>query len=200
MTHGARSVFLNVPFDKPYEPVFIGLVGALVYLGKNPRTVLDLAGGAATRMNRLINAIRESPFSVHDLSRVQISGRGAGAVPRFNMPFELGLAVVVSLSERQKPRHGFVVLESRRFRLQLSLSDMNGYDPLIHSGSQHGGIRAMFDAFAGERTADLKAAQRLVGRLSQVAGRLKRAHHTATVFNRLLCRDLIGAAIRLRNR
>jgi hypothetical protein len=87
------NVFLNIPFDKVYEPIFIGLVGALVHLGKRPTTVLELGGGAAPRMNRLINAIRGNTFSVHDLSRVEVSGRGAGAVPRFNMPFETGLAV-----------------------------------------------------------------------------------------------------------
>src|SRR5258706_7925846 len=116
MPQSASRVFLNVPLDKPYEPIFIGLVGALIHLGKYPTTVLELGGRSAPRLDRLIEAIRGNPFSVHDLSRVEPSRRGAGAIPRFNMPFELGLAVAVSLSHRGRPRHGFVLLESRRFR------------------------------------------------------------------------------------
>jgi hypothetical protein len=196
----ASGVFLNVPFDRPYEPIFIGLVGALVHLGKRPTTVLELGGGAALRIDRLISAIRENPFSVHDLSRVRLSPRAAGGVPRFNMPFELGLAVAVSRSDRRRPRHGFVLLESRPFRLQHSLSDMNGYDPLIHNDTQGGGIRLMFEAFSAAGSADLGPARRLVRRLREVAIQLKRDHRAETVFSRTICNELIDAASRLRGR
>ena len=199
MPRDANDVFLNIPFDGAYEPIFIGLVGALVHLGRRPTTVLELGGGAAPRMDRLIGAIRGNAFSVHDLSRVEPSGRGAGAVPRFNMPFELGLAVAVSRSESRRPRHGFVLLESKRFRLQRSLSDMNGYDPLIHHGTQSGAIHCMFEAFSAAEAADIGAARRLVRRLSQVADGLKRAHRAKTVFSRTMCNELIGMATRLRD-
>ena len=195
---GSR-VFLNVPFDKTYEPVFIGLVGALVHLGKRPTTVLDLGGSLAPRMDRLISAIRDNAFSVHDLTRVELSGTGAAAVPRFNMPFELGLAVAVSLIDRRQPRHSFVLLESKRFRLQRSLSDMNGYDPFIHNGTQGGAVRAMVEAFSEAGAEDMGAARRLVRRLGQVAERLKRTHRVRTVFNRTICGELIDAATRLRD-
>jgi len=150
-------------------------------------------------MDRLIGAIRGNPFSVHDLSRVEPSGRGAGAVPRFNMPFELGLAVAVSLSESRRQRHGFVLLESKRFRLQRSLSDMNGYDPLIHNGTQGGAIRSMFEAFSTAGPTDIGKARRLVRRLGQVAIALKRAHRSRTVFSRTICNELIGMAAKLRD-
>ena len=198
MAGDTTRVFLNVPFDKDYEPIFLGLLGALVHLGKHPTTVLELGGGAAPRMDRLIEAIRGNAFSVHDLSRVEPSGRGASAVPRFNMPFELGLAVAVSLSAHRRPKHGFVLLESRRFRLQRSLSDMNGYDPLIHNGTQGGAIRAMFEAFSTAGPADFGAARRLVRRLSEVAVGLKRAHGAKTVFSRTMCNELTEMATRLR--
>ena len=198
VSRSAGTVFLNVHFDKPYEPIFIGLLGALVSLGKRPTTVLELGGGAAPRLDRLIDAIRGNPFSVHDLSRIELSGRGVGAVPRFNMPFELGLAVAVSLSERRRPRHGFVLLETKPFRLQRSLSDMNGYDPLIHKGTQGGAVRTMFEAFAGRGAADITAARRLVRRLDQVADRLRRSHGASTIFSRAICDELTATATRLR--
>ena len=81
-----------------------------------------------------------------------------------------------SVPDEGRPRHGFVLLESRLFRLQRSLSDTNGYDPLIHRGSQGGVIRAMFEAFSTAGPADIGAARRLVRRLSQVADGFKRVY------------------------
>lgn len=192
-------VFLNVPFDGSYEPVFIGLVGALVFLGKRPTTVLELEGGAESRLDRLVAAIRDNPVSLHDLSRVELSGRRSGAVPRFNMPFELGIAVALSRSDPLRRRHGLVLMESRRFRIQRSLSDMNGFDPFIHNGTRGGAIRSVFEAFAVAGAADVGAARGFVRRLSDFAERLKREHRTRTVFTRTLCNELTEAATRLRD-
>jgi hypothetical protein len=79
------------------------------------------------------------PYSFHDLSRVELSH----GVPRFNMPFELGLAV--EMSHRQK--HRWFVFESKPYRLPRSLSDLNGTDPLIHDGRPEGLLRALADVF-----------------------------------------------------
>jgi len=74
---------------------------------------------------------------------------------------------------------------------------MNGYDPLIHGGTSSGAVRCMFEAFAEDREADLVRVRRLARQLSEVARTLKRQHGTRTVFHRLLCRELIGAAAAL---
>ena len=39
-----RSVFLNVPFDQGYEPLFVALISTLVALGRVPHSVLDRGG------------------------------------------------------------------------------------------------------------------------------------------------------------
>ena len=49
-------------------------------------------------LERLFELIERCAFSVHDLSRVELSLHRP-RVPRFNMPFELGLAVALSLSK-----------------------------------------------------------------------------------------------------
>jgi hypothetical protein len=196
MAEVSREVFLNVPFDRQYEPIFLGLIAALVHLGRRPTTVLDIEEVSAPRIDRLVAKLRRTPYSVHDLSRVELSGGRAG-VPRFNMPFELGLAVAVSRTPTDGTRHGFVLLERRPARLQRTLSDMNGYDPLIHGGTSSGAVRCMFEAFAEEREVDLVRVRRLARQLSEVARTLKRQHGTSTVFHRVLCRELIGAAAAL---
>jgi hypothetical protein len=195
-----RRVFLNIPFDSAYEPIFIGLFAALVHLGKRPVTVLQLGGGVAPRLDRLLEQIRSSAFSVHDLSRVQLSGRGCGAVPRFNMPFELGLAVAVARLDRIQSAHTCALLEARPFRLQRSLSDMNGFDPIIHNGTRAGAVRSMFEIFAVTSPADLRSALRLAARLARASKQLKRDHRTRTLFTRVVFNELFMAAALLRGR
>ncbi len=48
-----KSVFLNVPFDKRYEPIFLGLVTGLVSLGLKPRSVIEIPDSGEGRMKRL---------------------------------------------------------------------------------------------------------------------------------------------------
>jgi hypothetical protein len=94
------DVFINVPFDAEYENTFLALIASLVGLGLNPRCVLEVPP-AIDRLRRLYSLIRSCPFSLHDLSRVQVGRTGPFRVPRFNMPFELGLAAAVALDNDQ---------------------------------------------------------------------------------------------------
>jgi hypothetical protein len=94
------DVFINVPFDAEYENTFLALLASLVSLGLNPRCVLEVPP-TIDRLRRLYSLIRSCPFSLHDLSRVQVGRTGPFRVPRFNMPFELGLAAAVALDNDQ---------------------------------------------------------------------------------------------------
>lgn len=199
MTRDPRRVFLNVPFDSAYEPIFIGLMAALVHLGMRPTTVLQLGSDGSPRLDRLLEQVRGSGFSVHDLSRVRLSGRGGSAVPRFNMPFELGLAVAVARLLRGKSAHVFALLEARPFRLQRSLSDMNGLDPMIHNGTREGAVRCVFEIFSDARPTDLQRALRLAQELTQVSTQLKRDHGVRSVFSRVMFNELFAAATLLRD-
>jgi hypothetical protein len=42
-----KSVFLNVPFDKEYGPLFLALIAGLAGLGRTPRRVLEVPGELA---------------------------------------------------------------------------------------------------------------------------------------------------------
>jgi len=84
-----KAVFINAPFDAAYEPLFITLVGMLVFLGQEPYCVLEVREKGEGRLARIIELIRNCRMSIHDLSRV-------GLPARFNMPFELGLACTVT--------------------------------------------------------------------------------------------------------
>lgn len=71
----------------------------------------------------------------------------APATPRFNMPFELGLAIAFS----QDSKHEWFVFDARPHRLTKSLSDRNGTDPHIHGGSPRGVLRALANALVRQR-------------------------------------------------
>ena len=115
-----------MPFDGRYTPLYLAAIAGLCGLGLRPRGVVEIAG-PQRRLERIQNLLGRCPISVHDLSRVELS-RG---VPRFNMPFELGLAVEMS----QHQKHEWFALEARPFRLQRSLSDLNA---LIRSSTAEG--------------------------------------------------------------
>jgi hypothetical protein len=87
--------------------------------------------GARRRLDRIAELVERCQYSFHDLSRVQTSGPGP-RLPRFNMPFELGIAV--EQSRRSGGTHQWVVFEEQPHRLQRTLSDLNGTDPYIHLG------------------------------------------------------------------
>jgi len=78
-------------------------------------------------------------YSFHDLSRVQLT---SGA-PRFNMPFEIGLAVATA---RWRPAHQWFLFEAKRFRVQRTLSDLSGTDAYIHGEGSRRLLVALTDA------------------------------------------------------
>jgi hypothetical protein len=136
-----RSVFLNVPFDRDYEGHLLALIAGTTAFGLVPRSALDIEPETSgTRLQRLFTLLRSCRYSLHDLSRVGV-GRGA---PRFNMPFEAGLACALELAGSG---HRFYVLERRRHRLQRTCSDLNGIDPQIHEGRPRGVLRCLLNLF-----------------------------------------------------
>jgi hypothetical protein len=74
-------------------------------------------------------------------------------VPRFNMPFELGLSVAV---HQQTGEHEWRVFETKPYRLDQSLSDLKGYDPFIYAGTVDGLFTALLDVFTHLRNAPLR--------------------------------------------
>ena len=137
-----ESAFLNVPYDRQYEPLYLAFIAGLCGFGLAPRATVEIAT-SDRRLNRIVKLIRDCRYSFHDLSRVQLD-RNSPATPRFNMPFELGLAVDWSLGASSS--HEWFVFESTPHRLSKSLSDLNGTDPYLHEGTVHGVLRGLMNA------------------------------------------------------
>ena len=108
-------VFINVPFDERYEPLFLALVAGFVGLRLTPRSILEIPT-TKDRLRRLWRLIQQCHFSIHDLSRTQLSRNGF-RVPRFNMPSEAGLAIAFGLGSRHQSR----VFEETPYRIQHTM-------------------------------------------------------------------------------
>ena len=128
----ADSVFLNCPFDPVYMPLLEALVFCVIDCGFVPRCALEGGDAGATRIDRIEGLVASCAFSVHDLSRVELSE----GLPRFNMPFELGLDLGCRRfgSQTARPKQCLVV-DSDRYRYQRSLSDISGQDIRSHRNS-----------------------------------------------------------------
>ncbi len=137
------EVFLNLPYDTKYKNLFLAYICAIHAFGMIPRVTLEISG-SKRRLDRIFDLIQSCRYSIHDLSRVQLD-RTKPRTPRFNMPFELGLAVAC---EQMEGRHVSFVMEAMKYRLSKFLSDLDGTDPYIHDGTIQGVFREMGNAFA----------------------------------------------------
>jgi hypothetical protein len=180
-----RSVFLNVPFDQGYEPLFVALISSLVALGRVPRSVLEVPEQGDGRLVRILHLIRSCPVSIHDLSRV-------GLPVRFNMPFELGIAVALS---RVEGRHKFIMLEAKRHRLQRTLSDANGIDPGIHGATVRGIMSCVLSHLGKPRgNPDPGIVARIHRQLWKTTPFFKRTHGRANLYSRSIFGELVAGA------
>ena len=139
------SVFLNVPYDAAFENLLLAYIAAISAYGFSPRATLEIPFGQR-RLDRILTLIRQSQYSIHDLSRVQLD-RKPPRTPRFNMPFELGLTI--ALERTAHPDHSWIVCETVLRRVNKSLSDLDGTDAYIHGGTIKGVFREMGNAFVG---------------------------------------------------
>jgi hypothetical protein len=139
-----KSVFLNLPYDARFRSLFLAYVAGTSAFGLIPRATLEIPG-SARRLDRILALMESCQYSIHDMSRVRLDRRPP-PTPRFNMPFELGLAVGYH-THRANREHTWFVFETKPWRLQKSLSDLNGTDVYVHGGTPAGVFRELLSAF-----------------------------------------------------
>ena len=137
------EVFLNVPYDNRFESLFLAYIAGASAFGLVPRATLEIPN-SSRRLEKILGLIEQCRYSIHDLSRVELDNV-APRTPRFNMPFELGLAVARWSAVGSK--HQWFVCEAIHLRLLKSLSDLNGTDPYIHDGTVGGVFRELCNIF-----------------------------------------------------
>lgn len=126
-----NSVFVNCPFDPEYRPLFEAVTFAIYDCGFYPRSALEVEDGTEVRIEKITGIIRSSRLAVHDISRTQLDQRSR--LPRFNMPFELGIFVgAKAFGSREQRRKAALVLEEKPYGYQRYISDIAGQDIRPH--------------------------------------------------------------------
>lgn len=130
----ARSVFINCPYDTDYLPLLQAMVFTVHACGFVAKLAMLESGSERVRLDRLVELVRGCRFGIHDLSRVQWTGEDI--LPRFNMPFELGMAYgAFRLGTGRCRQMQLLVLEAEAFRYHRTLSDIAGLDGKVHGNS-----------------------------------------------------------------
>lgn len=127
-----RFVFINCPFDKDYLACFEAIIFTIYMSGYRPECALQDDNFGNVRLDKLKAMIERCDRSIHDLSRTESNARG---LPRFNMPFELGLAIGAFKfgGRRQRQKSTFVMVK-KPYVMPQFLSDAAGQDPHAHGG------------------------------------------------------------------
>ena len=154
-----RCVFVNAPFDQNYLPLLHAILFAIHDCGFIARIAVEDTGSNETRLDKIARIIRESRLSIHDLNRVEVTA--ASPLPRFNMPFECGLALG-AIRFGAPAERDFLLMAAEPYQDKLTLSDMAGQDSKSHKNNPKAAVsatRAFLSAKAdpGERTRGAEA-------------------------------------------
>ena len=126
-----KNVFINCPFDDDYVKLLRPLLFTVIYLEFEPK-ISQTVSSANIRINQIKKNIQESKFGIHDLSRCRPLKQNE--LPRFNMPYELGLDI--GCSEYGNKRHKqkkILILETEKYHYQKVISDIAGQDIKNHN-------------------------------------------------------------------
>ena len=143
MPEYSDSVFVNCPFDNEYIPILRAIIFTIYRCGFFPVTALAEDDGLDNRLSKIERLIERCKYGVHDISRTELNANG---LPRFNMPFELGVFFGAKrFGDRIQKNKVAIILDRDRFRYMQFISDLNGVDIRTHDGNYANAIQRIRD-------------------------------------------------------
>lgn len=135
-----RNVFINCPFDDQYDEIFNAILFVVHKCGFILRCSKEYDDSSSIRIHNIVQLIRESKYSIHDLSRVSLDE--TSQLPRFNMPLELGICIgAIEFGSKKQKENKYLIIESEKFRFKQFISDLSGQDIKDHKNSVEGVIK-----------------------------------------------------------
>jgi hypothetical protein len=128
------SVFVNCPYDAAFRTSLDAIVLTCVHAGFLPWMAGSTGSTAVPRVERILEGLMWCRYSIHDLTRYQ--GEGPDNLSRFNMPLELGMAMALRGLRPEAGSHDWTVMVPEGHVYQQYISDLAGFDPMVHDGSQ----------------------------------------------------------------
>lgn len=126
------NVFINCPFDATYQKIFYAATYTILRCGFIPHSALEHDDGSENRIDKLYRLIEHCRYGIHDISNAGLDKESG--LPRFNMPFELGVFLAAKRfgDEKQKTKNA-IIFEENKYQSKIYLSDISGVDPKAHS-------------------------------------------------------------------
>ena len=106
----STNVFINCPFDTQYQPLLRPLIFTVLYFNLEPR-LAQTRSSSTIRINQIKAHIKDSKYGIHDLSRSRAMNHGE--LPRFNLPYELGLDIGCTEYGNKKSRSKKILILER---------------------------------------------------------------------------------------
>lgn len=149
-----RNVFINCPFDDEYSALFNAITFVVHRCGFILRCSKEYEDSSGVRIQNIIQLIKESKYSIHDLSRVTLDE--TANLPRFNMPLELGICIgAIEFGNKQQKSNKYLIIESERFRFKQFISDLSGQDIKEHKNEIESAIKIIRNWLAKKTTESL---------------------------------------------
>lgn len=123
-TKKSLKVFINCPYDNEYKPLFFAMIYICIFYGLDP-IFAACDESSSDRMKNIVKYMKDSNYAIHDISRIH------GDMPRFNMPFELGMYYMHIQESRQNK--SMLILEGENNKSDIVISDLSGSEIKCHS-------------------------------------------------------------------
>lgn len=137
------AVFINCPFDDEYTPVLRAIIFCVYRCGFVPVTALGEDNALDNRLLKIQKCVEACRYGIHDISRTEVN---ANHLPRFNMPFELGLFFGAKyFGNKQQKNKNALIFDREKYRYQQFISDLNGVDIKAHNNDANTVIRKVRD-------------------------------------------------------
>jgi len=123
------------------------------------------------RLEKILEIIVDCRYSIHDLSRTELDR--TSALPRFNMPLELGIDIGCRAYGDQQEQKSFLIFDRDRFRFQTYVSDIAGQDIAHHEDDPSRAIARVRDWLRAETgRADIPGAKAMQSRYANFRSEL----------------------------
>jgi len=127
MNNFEKNIFINCPFDSDYKRMLWILLFTIIICELEPRIAIEREDSGEERIDKIKELIKCSKYSIHDISRMEPLEKGD--LPRFNMPFELGLDLGCrTYGEGRLKTKKCLILEKEKYRYMKVISDISGND------------------------------------------------------------------------
>lgn len=138
----AKSVFINCPFDGLYEPLLHSIIFTVYACGFIPRSALEEDDRSDIRLEKIARLIEQCRFGIHDISKTEVDA--VSSLPRFNMPFELGLFWGAKRYGIGKNKNKVALaFERQHYSYQNYFLDINGVDSKAHNNDPEICVKAI---------------------------------------------------------